>query len=178
MSLLKRPSNAWVVWTVGTNEESRCSVRPDKPQLVMWTHQKVFQFQQHKYSSSCIVPSLGGALNFISGQKQKRSFKLHESNWAQSFKTNKVFLTKWPSFSLRRVEEERCPFKAHSLSEPSNLHNYFGSLRKTSPSLAAVAQLLISPVSSVCYATARWMSHSSLPNSATYVLHVCTRCWC
>lgn len=67
------------------------------------------------------------------------------------------------------------------MSEPPNLHNdeaIAESLRTTSPSLAVVTQPLIFPVSSACYATTGWMSHSSFPNSATYVLRVCTRCWC
>lgn len=69
----------------------------------------------------------------------------------------------------------------HRLSEPTNLHNdeaIAESLRITSPSLAAVTQPLIFLVSSACYATTDWMSHSSLPNSATYVLRACTHCWC
>lgn len=41
-----------------------------------------------------------------------------------------------------------------------------------------LTMLLIFPVSSACYTSAGRMSHSSLPNSATEVLHECTRCWC
>lgn len=73
------------------------------------------------------------------------------------------------------------PFKVRTLSEQHNLHNdeaIAESLRISSPSLAAATQPLIFPVSPACYATTGWMSHSSLPNSATCVLRVCTRCWC
>lgn len=51
----------------------------------------------------------------------------------------------------------------HRLSEPPNLHNdeaIAESLRITSPSLVAVRQPFIFPVSSAGYATTRPMSHS------------------
>lgn len=125
-------------------------------------------------------------------QKKNSSFQVHESKLSTKTKEgccldlDKSFNNKnlncclivcavWKKRFLRG------PFKAHTLSEPPNLHHdeaISESLRITSPSLAVVTQPLIFPVSSACYATPGWMSHSSLPNSATYVLRVCTRCWC